>query len=88
MPTLSDEEIVKIVEEVFVESFEVDPKDMKPDSQIFVDLGLDSLDAVDLVVALQDKFAVKIRDEGAVRSIRTLDDLYKLIRKVRDARDA
>ncbi len=46
------------------------------DSALDRDLGLDSLDTVDLVVALQKKFDVKIRNDERVRSIRTLGDIY------------
>ncbi|MBW2570375.1 MAG: acyl carrier protein, partial [Deltaproteobacteria bacterium] len=43
------------------------------------DLGLDSLDIVDLIVALQQKFGVKIRNDERARDIRTLEDVYKFI---------
>ena len=49
---------------------------------IFDDLGLDSLDIVDLIVALQQKFGVKIRDDERVRSIRNLDDIYNYIHRL------
>lgn len=76
---MDKKEIVRIVNEVFVESFEIDKEDLLPDKNIFMDLGLDSLDVVDLVVSLQKKFKVKIRDDERIRDIRTLDDLYKFV---------
>ena len=76
--------IIEIVNEVFVESFEIEPKDLLPEKNIFVDLGLDSLDVVDLVVALQKKFDVQIRDDERIREIRTLEDLYKFVMALKE----
>jgi len=68
-----------IINQVFVESFEIDIKELTPDKKIFEELGLDSLDIVDLVVAIQKKFNVKIRDDERIRAIRTLQDLYDYV---------
>ena len=73
------EKIKKLVNEVFSESFEMDPARLKPEAKIFEELGLDSLDIVDLIVALQKKFKVQIREDERVRKIRTLDDIYQFI---------
>ncbi|NCC49812.1 MAG: acyl carrier protein [Spartobacteria bacterium] len=76
---MTNEEVVAMTNRVFVESFELDEKDLTPEAHVFEDLGLDSLDTVDLVVALQQKFNVRIRDDERVRSIRTLNDVYEFI---------
>lgn len=76
---MTEQEIIKKTNEVFQESFEVAKEKLIPEMTIFNDLGLDSLDIVDLVVALQKKFALKIRDDERVRNIRTLGDIYKFI---------
>ena len=73
------EKIKKLVNEVFSESFEMDPARLKHEAKIFEELGLDSLDIVDLIVALQKKFKVQIREDERVRKIRTLDDIYQFI---------
>lgn len=75
--------VIRMVNEVFVESFEIKPEHLKPEAQIFNDFGLDSLDIVDLVVALQKKFGVTIRDDERVRTIRTLGDIYNFIQLVK-----
>jgi len=74
-----DAKIEAMVKEVFQDSFELDPAILKIDAKIFDDLGLDSLDIVDLVVALQKKFGVKIRSDERVRNIRTLGDIVDFI---------
>ncbi len=76
------EKIVNLVNEVFLEDFEMEPAQLVPEAHLFTELGLDSLDVVDLVVALQKKFDVSIRDDERIREIRTLDDLYGLIEAI------
>jgi acyl carrier protein len=76
---MNEQEVVKMVNEVFTESFEINKDKLLPEANIFNDLGLDSLDIVDLVVALQKKFGVTIRDDERVRTIRTLGDLQQFI---------
>jgi acyl carrier protein len=68
----------------FEDSFEIEPAKLQPQAHIFNDLGLDSLDTVDLVVALQKKFGVNIRDEARIRTVQTLSDLYQFVQEVKD----
>jgi len=83
MTPMTDEELIKAVNEVFIDSFEIPPENVKPDAQIFGDLGLDSLDVVDLVAAIQKRFGVQVRDDERVRSIRTMQDLYNYLTLIR-----
>jgi len=76
---MTEQEIIKLSNQVFEESFEIEKERLKPEMNIFLDLGLDSLDIVDLVVALQEKFGVKIRNDDRIKNIRTLGDIYKFI---------
>jgi acyl carrier protein len=78
-----EKEIISMTNEVFTESFEIPGNKLTPEANIFNDLGLDSLDIVDLVVALQKKFGVTIRDDERLRTIRTLGDLYNFIQLVK-----
>jgi acyl carrier protein len=78
-----DEGIRQKVIEVLSEEFELDPDRLIPEATLYNDLGLDSLDAVDLVVALEKAFSFKLTDEAAVRAVRTVDDLFRLIEKTR-----
>ena len=73
------DQITQMVNDVFEESFEIAAERLKPEAKVFEELGLDSLDVVDLVVALQKKFKVQIRDDERVRQIRTLGDIYQFI---------
>ncbi|MCX5701007.1 MAG: acyl carrier protein [Candidatus Omnitrophica bacterium] len=76
---MTEQDIIKMVNEVFADSFEIEKGKLKPEANIFNDLGLDSLDIVDLVVALQKKFGITIRSDERVRNIRTLGDIYQFI---------
>ena len=76
---MTKEEIVSITNNVFEELFEVPPEKLVPQAKIFDELGLDSLDTVDLIVALQKRFKVQIREDERVRTIRTLDNVYDFI---------
>lgn len=82
---MTEQEIIDKVNNVFITAFEIDESEIKADAHIFEDLGLDSLDIVDLVVELQKAFGVKIRDEEQVREIRTLGDIYGFIKSVKKA---
>ena len=75
-------DIVSMTNEVFEQEFELEREQLVPSANIFTELGLDSLDTVDLIVALQKKFSVTIRGDERVRDIRTLNDLYDFIEDI------
>ncbi len=79
---MSEEALRQKVVEVLAEEFELDPDIMTPDATLYDDLGLDSLDAVDMVVVLEKTFKMKLTDETALRSIRTMEDLFQFLLKL------
>ena len=76
---MTKDEIVTLTNRVFEDSFEIPPEKLTPQARIFDELGLDSLDIVDLIVALQKQFKIQIREDERVRTIRTLEDVYTFI---------
>jgi acyl carrier protein len=76
---LAEQEVVATINEVLEDYFEIEREKLLPEMNIFEDLELDSLDIVDLVVAMQEKFGVRIRDDERIRSIRTLGDIYQFV---------
>jgi len=82
--SMTEEEILKRIQTIFIDEFELEPDQLTREATIFEDLELDSLDAVDMVVALEKEFGVKVKNEESLRSIRTLDDLLQLILAIRD----
>ena len=80
--TRTREKIEKLINQVFVEQFELNEADLTAEKGLFDDLMLDSLDMVDLITGLQRKFAIPLRDNPQVRQIRKLGDIYDLFEKL------
>jgi acyl carrier protein len=76
---MSDDEIRERVQQVMIDEFELEGDALRPEATLYDDLGLDSLDAVDMVVALEKAFAVKLANQEEVRSVRTMGDVVALI---------
>ena len=66
------------VKEVVVEQLNVNPEEVKEESKFVEDLGADSLDVVELVMALEEKFDIEIPDDQA-EAITTVADTIKFI---------
>ncbi|MBP0965791.1 MAG: acyl carrier protein [Oscillospiraceae bacterium] len=71
------------VKDLVVDQLDADADKVTLDANIQDDLGADSLDVVDLVMALEDEFEVEIPDE-AVESIKTVGDIVKYIEEHQD----
>ena len=69
------------VKDVVVEQLSVSPDAVKLESKIIEDLGADSLDVVELVMALEEKFGVEIPDSEAEKLIR-INDVVTYIEKL------
>ena len=61
--------------------FELDRAKLVPEARLFEDLDLDSIDAVDLVVRLQQQTGLKVKAED-FKAIRTLGDVADVIVKL------
>ena len=68
------------VKEVIVEQLNVSPEEVKPESKFVEDLGADSLDVVELIMALEEKFEIEIPDSEAEK-IKTVQDVVDYIEK-------
>lgn len=75
---MTREEIVKEVNALLAEEFEVDAANFAPDANVRDTLSLDSLSLVDLVALIQQTYKVKIPVTD-LRSIQTFDNLYDYI---------
>jgi acyl carrier protein len=73
--------IIDDVKEVVVEQLNVSPDEVNEESKFVEDLGADSLDVVELVMALEEKFDIEIPDEDAEK-IATVSDAIKFIEAV------
>jgi len=70
------------VKEVVVEQLNVNPDEVKEESKFVEDLGADSLDVVELVMALEEKFDIEIPDEDAEK-IATVTDAITFIENIK-----
>ncbi len=77
---MNKEVIIEKINFFLVDEFEVETDDIQPRANLKETLELDSLDFVDLVVAIEANFGVKLTGEDFVNVI-TLQDFYDLIEK-------
>jgi acyl carrier protein len=81
---MTREEVYSQLSKYLVDLFEVPQEDISPDALLYEDLDLDSIDAVDLVVKLQDLTNKKIPPEE-FKTVRTVGDVvdrvYALVAK-------
>ena len=70
--------IIDDVKEVVVEQLSVSADEVKEDSKFVEDLGADSLDVVELVMALEEKFDIEIPDDEAEKIV-TVGDAVKYV---------
>jgi acyl carrier protein len=78
--------VEELIDQIMVEEFEVEPRKLVRGASLVKDLDLDSLDGVDLVVALEKTFLCRI-PEDEVKKIRTLGDIYDKVRAMLSARE-
>ena len=64
-----------------VEQFELDPAKITPDARLYEDLDLDSIDAVDLIIKLQEMTGRKVSPEE-FKGVRTVGDVQRVIEKL------
>ena len=74
-------EIYDRVVAMLEELFEIDPADVSPESNLYQDLDIDSIDAVDLVVELKKMTGKKIKPED-FKNVRTVLDVVNEVEKL------
>jgi acyl carrier protein len=75
---MTKEEITQIINNFLIEEFEIEEKQIAPGAHLKDDLGLESLDFVDIAVVVQKEFGITLKGEE-MTAIRTLQDLYDYI---------
>jgi acyl carrier protein len=68
------------VKDIIVQQLGVDPEKVKPEASFVEDLGADSLDTVELVMAFEEEFGVEIPDEEAEK-IRSVGDAINYLKE-------
>lgn len=80
--------IIAKINNALSEEFELDSEQMVPEASIRDDLGLDSLDIVDMVIVLEKAFNFKLKNKEALVRIRTLGDIHDYIITIHQANGA
>jgi acyl carrier protein len=75
---MADKSIADRVKEIIVEQLGVNPDQVTPEAKFIEDLGADSLDTVELVMAFEEEFGAEIPDEDAEK-LQTVGDVVKYI---------
>lgn len=75
---MTEEQIFEEVKAIIVKLFEIEPERVVPEANLFEDLELDSIDAVDMVVQLQKKTGRKV-DPAVFKQVRTVQDVVKAV---------
>ncbi|HCH3861262.1 TPA: acyl carrier protein [Vibrio parahaemolyticus] len=78
MTDVNKDQVFEQVKVALVELFEIDADDIQPDAHLYQDLDLDSIDAVDLVVHLQNVTGKKIKP-AEFSTVRTVDDVVNAV---------
>lgn len=81
MKDLSKEEIFVKVQDVLVDTFELPKDDVTASANLYTDLDLDSIDAVDLVITLQEMTDKKV-DPESFKQIRTVQDVVDAVHEL------
>ena len=75
---MSDKPIDQRVKDIIVEQLGVKPEQVTPEAKFIEDLGADSLDTVELVMALEEEFGIEVPDEQAEK-LQGVGDVIKHI---------
>ena len=79
---MSQEDILERVSQIVTQQLSVEAQEVKPESSFTNDLGADSLDTVELVMALEEEFEIEIPDEAAEK-IATVKDAVDYIKDIK-----
>ena len=75
---MAEKSIEERVKDIIVEQLGVNPEQVTPGASFIEDLGADSLDTVELVMAFEEEFSVEVPDEEAEK-LQTVGDVIKYI---------
>jgi acyl carrier protein len=75
---MADKPIEQRVKDIIVEQLGVKPDQVTPQAKFIEDLGADSLDTVELVMALEEEFGIEVPDEQAEK-LQSVGDVIKYV---------
>ena len=75
---ISQDDVFNKIKDVLVEEFEIESDDIALETNLFTDLELDSLDAIDLMVTLDKELEIEINTE-TMQDMRTVQDVCDFV---------
>ena len=69
------------VSKMLIDQLSIDPAKITPDAEIIKDLGADSLDVVELMMAIEDEYGITL-PENDVEGIKTVQDVVNMLEKL------
>jgi len=82
---MSREEIFAQIRATLIEHFEIDPARITDEARLMDDLELDSIDAIDMAVRIQEITDVRVEEED-LRKLRTVGDTVDLVLRLSEQR--
>lgn len=77
---MQNEEIITKINQLLIEEIEIDEEQIRHEADLKKDLGIDSLDFVDLFVIIENHFGFKMKAEE-MTDVKTLQDFYSYVIK-------
>jgi acyl carrier protein len=78
---MNNQDIFQTLKNTLVEQFELDPANITPEARLSEDLDLDSIDAVDMILKLQEITGCKVSPDD-FKEVHTVGDAQKVIEKL------
>ncbi len=78
---MTETEILDHLRRILDETFEIDPARVELDTNLFTDLDLDSIDAVDLAIKLQELTGKRIKPEE-FKTVRSVADVVRAVQNL------
>ena len=78
---MTEQEIQKVLTEALVSLFEIDAEKIQPETNLYEDLEIDSIDAIDLIDYIKRQTGYKLQAED-FRNVRTVSDVIAAVQKI------
>lgn len=78
---MTEQEIQKVLTEALVSLFEIEADKIKPETNLYQDLEIDSIDAIDLIDYIKRQTGYKLKAED-FRNVRTVSDVIAAVQKI------
>ncbi|MDP0490916.1 MAG: acyl carrier protein [Verrucomicrobiota bacterium JB023] len=80
---MSDKTNEERIKDIIVEQLGVNEDQVTPDAKLLEDLGADSLDAVELIMAIEEEFGIEVPDDEAEK-LTTMNEIVVYVDKAQD----